>query len=870
MHSSGLKIFIVFAIVIFLNACKNTKSGFVSRNYHDLTARYNGLYNANLKIDDGAQKLSDAQADIYDRTLPMFKYSDAQKAKSIYPQMDEALKKTSTVIQRHTLVDKNGNEKPDKEHWIDDNWIAYGKALFYKHEYFEAIETFKYVETTYKKEQGRHVASLWLAKTYLQLTQLKETEDRLDYLRNQKDLSKKVRADYEAVSADFYLQTRNTDRAISHLKRAIPLTKDRNNSIRYMFILAQLYQQKGDFKAAYDLYTKVIKKNPVYEMAFNARINRARCFDAQSQNSNSVKKELQKMAKDPKNKEYLDQVYYALAGISQKENKEPEEISYLQRSIAASTTNQNQKAISYLELGKIYLLRPDYRTAQLYYDSCITSLGNDHPDYTDILTKRNSLTKLMKALNTIRDQDSLMVLAKMTPAEREKAVEDMMREEDLERQRKMEEEKEQQVNQLFNTDTKKPQQTNRGNVSSWYFYNESAVSFGTNDFQRKWGNRKLEDNWRRSNKQMNIQDEEAVVEESTVKEEIKDPVEAREAHKKELLDKIPSDQESIDKSMGKVIDAYYNAAMIYNEQLADKPASTKMFEDLLSKYPDNKYKLPAYYQLYRLYLAMNNPVKSDYYKNILLDKYPDSDYAMIIKNPNFMAEKLARKSDLELFYEDTYRKYLNGEYASVITGKAQAEQMSPGNIYGPKFDMLKTLAIGRTQPIGVFTVSLQDIVRNYSDDPVKDQAQDILDYINGMGSINENKVPEKDTIARMYNYVEDTTHVLVLGFRNVGPLNSDQLKIKLSNYNTKYYSTKGYSITSQLLDHVTQIILIREFKDKNDAMLYFNGANDNDEIFGNTNPDLYNMFVISENNFPSFVMDKNIETYRDFFRKFYQ
>src|SRR5436190_15341948 len=193
MYSSGLKFIAIIGLVLVVSACKTTKSGWISRNYHNLNARYNGLYHANLRIDDGAQKLADSQTDLYDRTLPVFKYADAAKAKSIYPQMDEALKKTSTVIQRHTLVDKNGNEKPDKEHWIDDNWIAYGKALFYKHEYFEAIETFKYVETTYKKEQGRHVASMWLAKTYMQLTQVKEEEDKLDYLCNKKELSKKVR-----------------------------------------------------------------------------------------------------------------------------------------------------------------------------------------------------------------------------------------------------------------------------------------------------------------------------------------------------------------------------------------------------------------------------------------------------------------------------------------------------------------------------------------------------------------------------------------------------------------------------------------------------------------------------------------------------
>jgi tetratricopeptide (TPR) repeat protein len=869
MYSSGLKFIAIIGLVLVVSACKTTKSGWLSRNYHNLNARYNGLYHANLRIDDGAQKLAESQTDLYDRVLPVFKYADATKAKSIYPQMDEALKKTSNNIQRHTLVDKNGNEKPDKEHWIDDNWIAYGKALFYKHEYFQAIDAFKYVEATYKKEQGRHEGSLWLAKTYIQLTQMKEAEDRLDYLRNQKDMNKRIRAEYNAVAADYYLQTRNIGPAIDHLKLAIPDTRDRNSRIRYMFILAQLYQQKGEFRPAYELYSKVINKNPVYEMAFNSRINRARCFDAQSQNSNSVKKELNKMAKDPKNKEYLDQVYYALAGIAQKENKEDEEIMYLNKSVEASTTNTNQKAISYLELGKIYLAHPDYRTAQLYYDSAVTNLSNDHPDYTDIVIKRNSLTKLIRALNTIHDQDSLMMLTKLSEKDREKLVDDFLQQEDEERQRKLEIEKEQQVNQLFNVDSKQKQNVNRGNGSSWYFYNSSALTFGTNDFSRKWGSRKLEDNWRRSSKQANLEEEEVIVED-TAKQEIQDPEEARAARKQELLKKIPSDQEEIDKAMAKVIDAYYNAAMIYNEQLSDKPASAKMFEDLVTKYPDNKYKLPAYYQLYRLYLALNDKQKSDYYKNLLLEKYPDSDFAMIIKNPNYMAEKATKKSDLELFYEDTYRKYQNGEYASVITRKSQAEQMYPGNAFTPKFDMLKTLAIGRTQPIGVFTASLQDIIRNYSEDPVKDQAQDILDYINGMGKVDENKFPEKDTIARMYNYSEDTTHVLVLAFRNVGPINSEQLKTKLSNYNAKYYSTKGYTITSQLLDHITQIIVIHEFENKAEAVLYLNGANDNDEIFGNTNPDLYNMFVISSNNFPSFVKDKKMEVYMDFYRKFYQ
>jgi tetratricopeptide (TPR) repeat protein len=639
-----------------------------------------------------------------------------------------------------------------------------------------------------------------------------------------------------------------------------------------MFILAQLHQQHGNYKIAFQLYTNVIKKNPPYEMDFNARINRARCYDAESKNSQRVKEELMKMLKDPKNKEYLDQIYYALAGLSQKENNEPEAIVHLHKSVEVSTTNQNQKALSYLELGKIYFAKPEYKLAQAYYDSCTTNLSNDHPDYTDILTRRNSLTKLVKYLKTIATEDSLQALSKMSVQEQEALIDKKFREEEDEKRKKAEEDKEQDVKQLFQqTDVKKQKELEKGTGSSWYFYNSQAVTFGTNEFTKKWGARKLEDNWRRSNKQQTVQEEE-VLEDSLVVEEkvIDDPKAALAERKKKMLENIPTTPEALEKSTMKVADAYYNAAMIYNEQLGDKKASAEMFEALLQKYPDSKYKLQGYYQLYRIYLALGNNAKSDYYKDILLSKYPDSDYAMIIKNPNYMAEKEAKKSDLEIFYEETYRKYLSGQYADVIKRKSQAEMNFPNNLLLPKFDYLKTLSIGRTQSVASFTASLQDIVRIYSTDPVKDEAQEILDYLQG-NAVDENKLPEKDTIAQLYTYAPDTTQMVIIAFQNInGPIKADNLKVKLSNYNSKYYGLKGYKITSQLFDHRLAIIIIKDFASREDAVNYNNGLLDNDEVYGNLNPDAYQEFIVSANNFTNFVKQKKIDEYLDFYGKFYK
>lgn len=870
---NGWLAFLAIATVsIFGLSCSNTKDSLWTRTFHNLSAHYNGYYNAGLKLEEGTDKLAISHEDKYDRILKVFQYANAEKSKAIYPLMDDAMKRTSNVIARHTIIDKNGNEKPNSEKWIDENWLLYGKGLFFKHDYFEAMEAFKYVEVTYKKETTRHLGSLWIAKTYLELTQLKEAEDKLDYLRNQGDFPKKNKWELAAVNADFYLQTKNYPKAIESLTKASILAPKREDRIRFMFILAQLHQQQEEYQKAFQLYTKVIKMNPKYEMAFNARINRARCFDANSKNGDEVKKELAKLQKDPKNKDFLDQIYYALAGLAKKEGKPDEEFENLNKSVRASTTNQNQKALSYLELAKIYFTKPDYKNAQAYYDSTVTNLSNDHPDYNDVLTRRNSLTKLIRNLNIIATEDSLQGLAKLTPEARQQMVDAKLLAEE-EAKRKLQEEE--QVNQIF--DQARPDQVNqmnKGSGSNWYFYNTQAISFGFNEFTKKWGNRKLEDNWRRSNKESvaNVLEQEGSDSLVTEEKEIKDPKLAAEKKKQDMLAAIPSTPEAMEKSTRKVIDAYYNAAMIYREQLNDLPASVAMFEELLQKYPDNKYMLQSYYQLYRIYAQIGNAQKSEYYKNIILTKHGDTEYAEIIRNPNYAAERASKKSNLEIFYEDTYRKYLNGEYSDVIKRKGEADVQFPQSILAPQFDFLKTLSIGKTQALPVFEASLNDIIRTYGSDPVKDEAQNILDYIhNTGGNMPEAPALDTSTTVKLFAYNPDTVHYVIIIYQAIGgPVDGNKLKNKIADFNGVNYGLKGLTMMDMMMDHRNKIMIIKSFPNKTEALSYNSHIYDNDDVYGNTNPESYQQYVISVNNLAALMREKKTDQYEDFYRMFYR
>lgn len=871
---------LLIAAAVLITSCSTKKNTIFSRAYHNTTAHFNGYYNGTLKLKEGIDKLADMHVDKYDRILSIFRYGDIQKAKSIFPEMDEVIKKSSLVIQRHSI------NLQGKEHcrWIDENWLLIGKAQFFKHDYFSAMETFDYVASSYPDNPSRYEAMIWQAQTNIALTKFSSAEFTLDYLKSEEKFPKSLRGELEAVLADFYAQLRDYPKAAEHLAKAIPFTKDRDTKIRYMFILAQIYQHEGQFKSAFRFYSEVIRKNPVYEMAFNARINRARCFDTDDKSGKEVRRELTKMLKDEKNKDFLDQIYYALAGLSLNEKDTVKSLENLRLSIDKSKGNDNQKAISYLDMGKIHFAQRDYKGARTYYDSTMVFLSTDHPDYDVILNRRNSLTKLMKNLNTIALEDSLQHLATLPEETLNDTLEQIAlrkyAEDELKKlQEKLKKEQEQQQSHQFapsGSERENPFGNTQSASGGWYFYNPQTVSFGFNEFLKKWGNRKSEDNWRRINRESIVTTEQTEGEEgeeevSSKNDSVPDPdakTKKVAALKKKYLEKIPLSEKMREASNRKIIDAYYNNGLIYKENLGDMYASAESFETMNKRFPDNKYALQSYYNLYRIYLATDDSVKRDYYKNILLNQYPESEYAALIRNPDKSSVRLLSDSALNHYYESTYNKYMNAEYAEVIQRKHISDSLFPANALMPKFDYLKTLAIGRTNNINVFAASLKDIIKNYPTDPVKNEAQQILDYINGV---------QKDSIAQTtpaiadsnaFTYVPDTIHYTIITFLQKD-VSSESLKIKLSDYNSTYYSLRQLKTSVQQLGKDRQIIVIEEFADKPSGLDYTVALKEDETVFGTLTPGSFEIFTISAGNYIKLLKERDIEKYLSFYDQNY-
>lgn len=816
---------------------------------------------------DGAERLANQHEDKYDRILKVYRHADPQKAKSIFPDMDEAIKKTSIVIKRHSIV--VGGKERNK--WIDDSWLLMGKAQFYKHDFFTALETFQYVASEYKDNDIKFEALVWTMMTNLELGRYYDAETIFDYLKNEEDFPEKLKGELNAAVASMYLQKENYTLAGEHLKKAITQTKKRQPRIRYIFILGQIYQYEGNYSEAFRLYERVIKMNPVYEMAFNAKINRARSFDAENQDSREIKAQLLKMLKDDKNIDYLDQIYYALAGLEQREGHLESTLAYLNQSIASSTSNTNQKALSYWEMAKIYFDQPDYRKAAGYYDSTVTLLSREHPEFTSIKNTRDHLVKVVKYMNTVELQDSLQMLASLTPAEREKIINDIIEAEREEyEQRQREAELEQQLQQELLTNPANPRQVvgipNPTASSAWYFYNTQAISFGYTEFIKKFGNRKLEDHWRRANKETLAFGDEGMDEEESA--EGNQPVKGFINNKARYFKSIPLTAEMKEKSNQLIIEALYNLGLIYKEQLDRPKDATYYLEELIRRFPENQHKLPAYYQLYRLYVVLNNSERANHYKNILQNKYPDSEYTNLINNPDQGIEKSAKYKQLQAYYEQTLEAYKNRNYTEVIARKEESDKLFPYNELSAKFDYLRALAIGKTQDINNFEKALQQVITNYPTDPVRNQAQDMLNYLLSLKNPEANEGITSEAISK-YSYQPTVEHMVVVSFPNSSSVSANALKTKISDYNTTFYSLKNLNITSTFLADSIHIITIKEFADAKASIDYFDNFYGNSQVFDENELMQVEAFVISSPNMPVLYNDKDLNDYLSFFRNNY-
>jgi tetratricopeptide (TPR) repeat protein len=647
---------------------------------------------------------------------------------------------------------------------------------------------------------------------------------------------------------------------------------NRKRRARYAFIVAQLLEQQRDYNRAILYYQKTISLKPNYDMVFYSKIKVARLMDSKRGNPQRTKKDLLRMTKEFKNSDYYDVIYYTLGELEERDRNIPLAITYYKKSVQTSVNNANQKALSFLKLGEINFDLTNYEPAEAYYDSAVTALPKDHPDYDRIFARKKTLETLVGHIRTISREDSLQRIAKMSEADRTKYIDMLIAKMKEEEERKQ---REQEAAKNANNGSGQPTNNNipslgSGEATSFYFYNPNTVALGVADFTRKWGNRKLEDNWRRSNKAISVDDLDnsgKPVAGGPAKKSGLTNAQLREAYLKDL----PLNDTLIDKSNKKIIKAYYMMGSIYKEELNNSAKTIYAFETLNKRYPGNEYQLNTYYMLYRMYLSEKNEPKADYYKNKILGEYPDSQFALLIKNPNYAEELVTQKGEAEGFYTETYNSYRAGNYSQSLRQANEGLKKFGKNDYQPKFEFIKAMSLGYLHGIDTLEYSLKMITAKYPNADIVPISNDILLSIKKKKQPALFAQPEPGTAKTdTFNLAIDKEH-FVIGIAPDDTKEVDAFKLNVSSFNGVYYGDRKFDINSNLFGQSNQLVIIKTFPGAKEAMTYIENILVDPDVFkGDVKKEDFLLYAISPDNLQLLYKRKNQASYKLFYEDNYK
>ncbi|MDN5204059.1 methyltransferase [Fulvivirgaceae bacterium BMA10] len=851
--------FLIILGVSMLMGCSAENTGPISTAYHNTTAHFNPYFIANEHLKEVESSIRSTHDNNFNKILKIFPEIDSATIESERTKLDDCIKKASKVIDWH----KNSK-------WVHPAYIQVGRAYFYMAEFEKAITAYKIVNRDAKGDDVRHTALIHLMRSYIHYNEESNAIAVSDFLKKE-DLSKKNKKNLYLTRAHLYQKREDLDNMVKNLVLAVPLMKNNEGKAKIYFIIGQIYQSLGFDAEAYNNYDRCLKSNPDYELSFYAKLNRAQVFELKKTNDlKKIRRYYRKLLTDSKNKEFKDKIYYEMAEFEIKNENLDQAIEHYNSSVRSSVNNQRQKAYSYWKLGQIYFERSKkYQLAKLYYDSTLTSMPKDDESYEVIEKRQKILANFAKQITTIQLQDSLLALAEMDSLTLSAFLDDAI-EQKKEEAKRLEKQKRSVANsrvnrRLFDTSDNPFNSEKEDGNAIWYFYNISAVGQGQSEFVRKWGNRPLEDHWRRSSKESVIASE-VPSSDPNLNEEPGEETAAN-GNGEEVFDKsmyyqnIPFTAEAKQEAHKKIEDAYYHLGNIYNFDLEEKVNASDAFDTLLIRYPQTEYKPEVLYLLYIINKDLGNG-KDLSYKDQLLNEFPNSIYAKTLINPNYREESKIASEKLKIIYNKAYKEYEAGDFLGAKARIDQALREHEENDFTDNLRLLRVLIIGKTEDIYRYQFELGEFIEKNPDSELLDYANELLETSRGwlqeVASAKETKFVEF--------FEQSHSFVLVYDFKDS---EAKQLPGRIDKFVQDYFSGYGLNTANLILTDTKTIVVINQFQDKARALEFyqaFNGANSPLKGLNSLN---FNNFVITKDNFQIFYQTKDVENYLSFFDKFY-
>ena len=911
--------FVFLTTALILTGCSTQKNTAQSRWWHAFNAKYNTYYNGTLAYIDGSLEKETGNKDNYTEQIPLYTVSNKNSREIGKANFDRAIEKCEKAIHQHSIKrrpewTKNRRKTAKDIEWLSRReynpflwkaWMLMGRSQFYQGDFESAAATFSYMSRLYATQPAIYgKARAWLAKCYIEQNWNYDAEDVIrNILRD--SIHWRAQKEWDYTFADYYIHTGNAEQAIPYLRKVISHEMRRKQKAREWYLMGQLQASIGNKKEAYKAFRHVIRQNPPYELAFNARIAMTEVMA--KDNAGKMISRLKRMAASDNNKEYQDQIYYAIGNIHLSRKDTLQAITAYEKGNQKSTRNGIEKGVLLLHLGDLYWTKEKFSDARRCYGEAIGLLDKDRKDYQQLANRSKVLDELVPYTDAVQLQDSLQQLARMSEKERNAAIDRVIdalkKKEKEERNRKAEEEAESTLRQdggnLANNNnfasSNSPQKNNENSANTpangqWYFYSPLTVSQGKAQFQKLWGKRDNVDNWQRINKTVvanaagaeEITDEQrdslaqAAEQEELLKQTSDSAV--NDPHRREYyLAQIPFTPEQLAESNKLLEDGLYHAGVIFKDKLNNLPLSRKSLLRLVNNHPDYAHLDDAYYHLYLLYSRERKPEMAQTYLQKLKAEYPESQWTTLLSDP-YYAENAKRGVQIEdSLYTLTYQAFRDGEYDKVERNAQISRNRFPDGANRDKFLFIGGLSKLNDGDIKSCLADLKEVVSKYPDSRLSEMAGMIINGVDAGRRLYGGKFDLNDVWTRRsielndrdstrqkgYSPERNASFVFLLAY-DPDKTNENQLLFEMAKYNFTSYMARYFDINIEDLEGLHRM-QISGFNSYDEARQYANAVYQQPAIkrlLGNVRA-----YVISEPNLKLLGTSHTYEEYEKFYSK---
>jgi tetratricopeptide (TPR) repeat protein len=843
--------------IAMLQSCKNSDSA-LGRAWHNTTAHYNIYFNAEQKWKETVTTLRENHKDDYRTFIELYNYGPTETLKGNQAPMDEVVKKSSTMIDRHP-----------RSRWVDNAYLLMGKAYFMKGDFVAAEDLFNFVHTNYKDPVIQYSAKLWIFQTLYERKKYTEAENLARTLFQDKDFPKSLRGELNKALSAVYLKEGKITQAFEYLGKALPLAKGKMEKYRLHFLMAQVCMDLNKNEEAAKHFEKVIRMNPPYDMAFTARIQLAQLVAYQGGRYAKVNSILKKMLRDDKNIDYYGQIHYRMGMNELRAGNDDKALNQFNLSLRKSGSDNAQLTTTFLAIGDYYYQKKNYENAGLYYDSANKKLDEKHPDYQRLSQKSAQLTDLLRHLLTVKREDSLLRMAK-DPVFREKSIDNLIQ---FEKKR---------AEKLKNQPTPPPASPPAGGSdpvagnSSFPFYNAAMRAKSGQEFQNYWGTRTNRDYWRINSKKVMESETSANKDTGTLKNEenVQGMPEGISADRRKYYKDIPFSADAKKNALNRIEESMFACAGIYQNQLLEDAEALKWYETLLKTFPATQYEAQVYFEMAKIHRAAGRNAEFEKSKKLLSDKFPNSLYLKLLdgnKQENENKEQVSELKVIEEQYEKMYGLFEDARYTDAMAVKMESDRKYAGNAYQSRFDYLYGLCLIKSGNPEKGIEILKQITADYPTTPIAQQSQGTIEAWEklknntGSGTTDSSKATvgsDETQIWKTWDGKEELFYLLVFPKGS----NTNMIRATLNDFNKENFIFETLEVSPARASGSTIYISISNFSKPEKTKEYLAFIEKKPEIFAAKGLFEFEMAWISKTNYLTLATNNRINAYMEFFR----